>query len=127
MAGIYWGNNACIGLAHSYCSTLTVFWDWYSWLLLFDSAFGALEGAGVVGFRFVMVVRGGRVVVCEGWLFAEKEKEGGAKTAGLSQRSTHRLTPLDCLSAYLFRLVHVLVQQVVVFCSCRQFIVYICT
>ena len=66
MAGIYWGNNACIGLAHSYCSTLTVFWDWYSWLLLFDSAFWALEGAGVVGFRFVMVVRGGRVVVCKG-------------------------------------------------------------
>ena len=71
MAGIYWGNNACIGLAHSYCSSLPVFWDWYSWLLLFDGAFWTSEGACVVGFRFAMVVRGGGVVVCEegerGW------------------------------------------------------------
>ena len=70
-----------------------------------------------------MVVRGGGVVVCE------EGERGRAKTAGLSQGTTHGLTPLDCLSVCLsvclLRLIHVLVQQAVVFCSCRHFIVCI--
>ena len=68
-----------------------------------------------------MVVRGGGVVVCEegerGWGKDGRAGQHMGDTSGLSVY----------LSVCLFRLIHVLVQQAVALCSCRHFIVYICT
>ena len=62
---------------------------------------------------------------CEGWRGGCLRR--GRKRVGQRQQGwiTHGLTPLDCLSVCLFRLIHVLVQQAVVLCSCRHFIVCI--
>ena len=64
----------------------------------------------------------------EGWLFAKREKEGGAKTAGLDNTwvDTSGLTDClsVCLSVCLFRLIHVLVQQAVV---CVLVVTLLCT
>ena len=74
---------------------------------------------------------------CEGWRGGCLRR--GRKRVGQRQQgwTTHGLTPLDCLSVCLsvclfvclsvclLRLIHVLVQQAVVLCSCRHFIVCI--